>query len=636
MKKIILILFFAISTTTISFAQSIERQVIGATGSTLTDGSTMTMSFTVGEVITTSLTDGTLIFNQGFQQGEYTICSETVTYTNSGWSPSAPTSSTQVIIASDYDTAIVGASIDACEIIINPGITLTISGGDYAKVENDITVNGNLIVAHEGSFVQVEDLANAFNYGSISVMKTTPVATGNSFSILGSPMSGTTRGGAFIDNNVVMFHDTNLFNLDPTVTAVNLGAEHFADTEGDNWLFISSGNPTTLINPAEGYLVGPTTASVIDGSYDLNYNEGTLNNGVFSYNTIYNDLGNGDAAENKSNSPNILSNPYASAIDADMLITNNSVIDELYFWEHLTAPSSSYPGYRAENWNMGDISIRNLGAGIAAPNGGAAPTQYIASGQGFAIKANAQATVIFNNALRVTGNNTGYRSSEIERLYLNLSNETYSLKSSTVVAFTSAATQGFDPMYDSNRLATPISIYSVLEEKELAIQGRPTFNTDQIIPLGFRTMVEEEQTYTISLGNIEGENLLEATVYLEDHLLNTVTNLNESDYTFTSNEGNQKDRFVIVLSEEQLGNTEASLEAISMYPNPTVNILNIVSSQANITNVTLYDLQGRIISENKIDNQSTFQLNMSDLAGAVYMVRITSQYGSITKQIIKE
>ncbi len=50
-------------------AQSIERQVIGSTGATLSNGST-TMSFTIGEVATTSLNDGTYTFNQGFQQGE--------------------------------------------------------------------------------------------------------------------------------------------------------------------------------------------------------------------------------------------------------------------------------------------------------------------------------------------------------------------------------------------------------------------------------------------------------------------------------------------------------------------------------------------------------------------------------------
>ena len=551
---------------------------------------------------------------------------------NAAWTGGIPSLSEHAIIRDDYNTNIQGANIEANSLIIDPNFTVTVTSGDYLFTKGNITVNGSLIVNHEGSVVQLADAATVTNNGNIQVIKTTPVATGNSFSILGSPMSGTTRDGTFADNNVVMSHDTNLFNLDPDVTAVILGgAEHFADAEGDNWLFLTG---SENINPTQGYLVGPTTQSVNDGFYILNYNQGTLNNGVYIFNTVFNNVG--TPAENKSNSPNILSNPYASAIDADMLISNNSVIDELYFWEHLTPPNSSYPGYRAENWDMGDISMRNLGAGIPAANGGAAPTQYIASGQGFGIKANAQATVTFNNALRVTGNNTGYRNAEIERLYVNIKNETYGLRSSTAIAFTSAATQGFDPMYDSNRLATPISIYSVLEEKELAIQGRPAFNTDQIIPLGFRTMVEEEQTYTISLGTIEGENITEATVYLEDHLLHTVTNLNESDYTFTSNEGNQKDRFVIVFSEEQLGNTEASLEAISMYPNPTANILNIVSPQANITNVTLFDLQGRIISENKMDNQSRFQLDMSELANAVYMVRITSQYGSITKQIIKK
>jgi len=568
-----------------------------------------------------------------------TVVGPTSTYSIGTWDV-APNSGRKVLFNDNYDTGTSG-SIDACSCEINVGNTVTVGAGDYLKVEGNITNNGTLTIEHEGSLVQVDDNATVTNNGNINVIKTTPVATGDSFSILGSPMSLTTRGGAFVDNNVVMYHSTAQFNLDPTVTAVNAGAEHFADAEGDNWNFILASTPTTQTFPVEGYLVGPTTASVGSGSYNLTYNEGTLNNGVYSFTAIYNLVG--TAAENKSNSPNILSNPYASAIDADALITNNVVIDEIYFWEHLTAPApngdgtgGTYPGYRFENWNMGDISIRNAGGGIAAPNGGVSPTQFIPSGQGFAIKANAAGTVTFNNSLRVTGNNTGYRNTEIERMYVNISNETYALKSSALVVFTNGATNGYEAMYDTKRLATPVSIYSVLDENELAIQGRSVFTTDQVIPFGFRTMVEENQNYTISLGEIEGANLSTATVYLEDNLLGIITNLSEYNYTFTSNESNQKDRFVIVFGEEQLGNTDVNIESISLYPNPTSDILNIVSPQIDITSVEVYDVRGRMISTVNVENNATYKLNMGGLESAMYFVKINTENGTITKRVIRE
>ncbi|MGB0897170.1 MAG: T9SS type A sorting domain-containing protein [Flavobacteriaceae bacterium] len=66
-KKIIYICLLCITSSV--FAQAIERAVIGSTGNTISNAST-TMSFTVGEIVTTSITNGTTIFSQGFQQGE--------------------------------------------------------------------------------------------------------------------------------------------------------------------------------------------------------------------------------------------------------------------------------------------------------------------------------------------------------------------------------------------------------------------------------------------------------------------------------------------------------------------------------------------------------------------------------------
>ncbi|WP_034057312.1 hypothetical protein [Lacinutrix jangbogonensis] len=50
-----------------SQAQSIERQVIGASGTTLTNG-TVSLDFTVGELAVTTITNGTTTLSQGFHQ----------------------------------------------------------------------------------------------------------------------------------------------------------------------------------------------------------------------------------------------------------------------------------------------------------------------------------------------------------------------------------------------------------------------------------------------------------------------------------------------------------------------------------------------------------------------------------------
>ncbi|MCF6306994.1 MAG: choice-of-anchor J domain-containing protein [Flavobacteriaceae bacterium] len=572
-------------------------------------------------------------FVDNFRAKTQSCTGGTTTWSTLGWDNGVPNNTMNAVIDFAYGTGTTG-NLDVCSLTVTANGLLEIDPGNYVKVEEHILVEsgGILAIFHEGSLVQVDDLAPVTNNGTIGVTKTTPVNGGTSFSILGSPMSGTTRSGALVGNNVVMSHDTSLFDLDATVTAVNAGAEHFADADGNNWSFMTG---AAAINPAEGYLVGPTDQGVIDGSYALTYNEGTLNNGVYNFVPVWN--------IDRENSPNILSNPYASAIDAVALLNDNFLLaSNVYFWEHITAPSAGYPGYRSENWSMGDISIFNVtGLGTAAPNGGAIPSQFIPSGQGFAIKVKADVPslpFVFDNSHRVTGPNTGYRTqdSNLEKLYINLKNETYALKSSMAVAFTDQATNNYDEGYETKRLATPISIYSVIDDHEIVIQARNVFNTDQIIPLGFRTMVEEVQTYTISLGIIEGESITQATVYLQDNLLNTVTNLTEGDYTFTSNESNQKDRFVIVFAEGVLGTSDANLAAISVYPNPTKNILNIVSPVSKVNNVVVHDISGRRVATYDFTNNLETKLDVTNYTSGVYFVEINTVDGSVTKRIIRE
>ena len=71
MKKVTLfyIVFFSLCTH-ILIAQSMERHVIGSTGTTL-NNTDISMSFTIGEIATTIFTTDELILLQGFHQGVF-------------------------------------------------------------------------------------------------------------------------------------------------------------------------------------------------------------------------------------------------------------------------------------------------------------------------------------------------------------------------------------------------------------------------------------------------------------------------------------------------------------------------------------------------------------------------------------
>lgn len=68
MKKEYLVLML-ILISFVGFSQNIERQVIGSAGQSFSNA-TLSMDFTVGELVVTTITDGSSILTQGFHQGE--------------------------------------------------------------------------------------------------------------------------------------------------------------------------------------------------------------------------------------------------------------------------------------------------------------------------------------------------------------------------------------------------------------------------------------------------------------------------------------------------------------------------------------------------------------------------------------
>ena len=83
-------------------------------------------------------------------------------------------------------------------------------------------------------------------------------------------------------------------------------------------------------------------------------------------------------------------------------------------------------------------------------------------------------------------------------------------------------------------------------------------------------------------------------------------------------------------------NQVAAPSAYAVYPNPASSVVT-VSSKANagITSISLTDLNGRIVKQNTMDNLATVQINISDLATGVYMMKINSKEGTTIQKIIK-
>lgn len=558
-------------------------------------------------------------------------CTIATQYNSGGWTNGLPIATRPAIINENYNTTI--ANIEACTLTVNTEKTLTISSGTHILIDGDITIDGTLVIEDGGSLVQLDDSATVINNGTISVQKGI-TDIGNRGFFIGASMMTTENKDAFGAPIQFRNHVTGNFIPHPEVEDNYPGASNFADNDGNNWLHYAG-----TMNPGEGYLVMPQTTPTIGGPADYTFNfeqtsaEGTLNNGEVTFDILYNGTQNA--------SPNILGNPYASAIDAEIFMGVNDEIEVVYLWNHLTGPSNTYNGYNANNYSMGDISLYNdvLKMGLPAANGGATPNKYIASGQGFGVKAVSGTDVVFNNSMRVVDNNDTFnRDEEIrDRLWINIFNDTYHIGSTTGVAFTNVTTDQFDQGADISRLATPVSLYSELSTgEELGIQGRKLFEFSDSVSLGFSTQVEENVTYRVSLHDFNGQNLENADIILIDNLNSTQTLLNETDYEFTSNAGTFSNRFTVIFRDQTILNTnETNLDTVRVYPNPTQNEVHIVAPNTVVTSVELYDIQGRKVSEKKYHVQNNNTIDLSNLTTAMYFIKITTESGSTTKKVMK-
>lgn len=562
-----------------------------------------------------------------------TIAGTPTAYTVGGWSAGTPGPGSNAKISHDYNTATEG-SIDACTCEIDATKTLTIAADNYLNITKDITVNGSLIVEHTGSVVQTDGLADVTNNGTINVQLTTPVLQTRDFMIMGSPMDSETRYGVFNDAFLVLDHTPANFDPHPGVPP---GGTNFADDNGDFWSAYT-GN----IDVGRGYIVRPQTGYTDPANhpYYMTYAQGTLNNGDVTKAIEFNGLG-----TNPDGTPNVLANPYASAISGYDLIFDNPLINEIYFWEHLTPPSSGTPGAGNINFSMDDISMYNLTGGTKAandPGTSTVPNGVISTGQGFGIKAFAAGNIAFSNSMRLTSGNTTLRApneNEIDRIWLNVSNAEYMMGSSTLVAFNPLATPLRDPGYDSNRLATAIAIYSHLDDgsEQLGIQTIGAFDDSAKISLGFASQVDAEISFILSLEQVEGLNMENTTIFISDNDQNVVHNLSKGSYEFKSEMGTFNQRFTLFFEQEDiLGPDSNILKAIAVYPNPTTGIINVHSPKAAILGIDIYDIRGRRVVEILDKEENNYLLDLSPLETAIYFIKVYTDSGSITKKVIKD
>lgn len=577
------------------------------------------------------------------------------------WS-STPDIDKLVVINSNYNTN--GnipngeISFEACSLIVNASATLTVDNTTYVEIENNVIVKGNLVVQTQGAFVQ-NDNAGTFvlsGAGTSQVNKTTsPLTTIYNYTYWSSPVKDALIGTALFtaNPNRLYYFDASAFQ-DPDGDGI--------DDIGDDWKLANLAN---IMEPGRGYASTHTNIGFVPGnSYQYNFA------GEFNTGTILEPLSNNII--NTTDHWNLVGNPYPSAINVNdpvdgLFVINNGIIKpEVYMWSQYRPPLGTNPGNDVLNFSQDDyITINSTGpvgngSDLDGDGNVDIPDEYIPSGQSFFVSSLAANNLTFNNAMRISGdnsntqffepnngtenkdNNSSY--ADPERFWLNLVSDN-GAANQLLVGYINEATDDFDLGYDTKRnLSSNNStiIYTGINDisnEKFVIQGKNSnsLSVKEVIPIGFKTTINVPTIFTFSLIKLEGSFLENNNVYLKDNLLNAIHNLKTSDYNFTSEIGEYNDRFEIVFTEDALSLGEVKVEnnALHIIELQNGDVQFKVSSQYELKSIEIIDLLGRTLYKlNAQGNSQTFTL--SNLSQTTYLAKVELTNGYvITKKALK-
>jgi hypothetical protein len=429
------------------------------------------------------------------------------------------------------------------------------------------------------------------------------------------------------------FSDTLTINSAGTVTAAS--PDSFDDYSPWAWHNYSS----TMTN-GKGYaIMGPTAVAFTPTASATVTFSGKVNNGIIPVSVV--ESGN---VSSTTDDFNLIGNPYPSSIFADKFITDNGskTSGTLYFWTHVANISTSNPGPNVYNFISDDYALYNMSGGTRASlTASSVPTGYIGSGQGFFVEAQGNNTLNFNNSMRskTYANTSFYKtssgSSEKDRIWLNMQSAD-GMFGQQLIAYFDEATLGFDWAYDGriNPSNNYISFYSLSAGDRYKIQARPSFDTSDIVPLGYFSAVTGE--FTISIDQKQGIlNSPSTSIYLEDLDMNIIHDLNQSPYTFTTNYGSFENRFLLRYTNEALGNHDFTTIDHSVIVSAASGVLNIKSYLETMKDVVVYDVLGRQLFEAKNIGNNDFTATTISVSHQGLIVKITLTDGTVvTRKII--
>jgi len=363
----------------------------------------------------------------------------------------------------------------------------------------------------------------------------------------------------------------------------------------------------------------------------------------------------------------LVGNPYPSAIDAYQFIDDNpDITGPLYFWEHYGGDTHNLADYQA-----GYATLTKSGGVKATAGGGYIPSQvsglgtatktpgqYIPVSQGFFVYSSTGGTIHFKNSQRVFVKEASGTSVFMKPSKGKGGKTSSSPKNNQLEDTRPKFRIGFDaPKIDHRQLLLTIDentsdavdwgyeaeiyeifgddMYWIIGDKKYVIQATNEVSADKEIPLGIQ--LSESGKISIDVDNLE--NVDDKTqLYIKDKLTGETYNIKNKNFEMELEAGNYMDRFVLTfqprLKTLQETTLDKGINAVVDQQNSVLNIIKTVDTKIN--NITIFNMLGQLLqnfSNNSSERQFSFPLN---LVTGIYIIKIDTENGIITKKIIKQ
>jgi hypothetical protein len=375
-------------------------------------------------------------------------------------------------------------------------------------------------------------------------------------------------------------------------------------------------------------------------------------------------------------------NPYPSSLDATAFINDNlatNTIDgTLYFWEHyptnLTHDLRDYQGGYAERNLVGGLPpsapelISNLGSSARTPG------QFVPVGQGFFVngKIGGGGTITYNNNQRgfhkedevgasnsmfktatnskrpkISSNNSNdpIQKDEFKRIRLGYHSHNKYHRQVLLGFMNQNATSDIDYGYDGlNMDDYPNDMYFLNGENQLVIQGEGFFKEDASYPLGVKTDGEGKVTFMID----DVENFdKNQKIFIYDKERKTYHNITKQPFEIVLPIGIFDGRFNLCFKDKKQKHDEDddeddededdknAVKTKFIQSNRTLKIAN-TTTDSTVHTVSLFNILGQFITKWEVtdQNQTNIQIPLLHISSGIYITKLSTSNGDISKKII--